>query len=325
MTEGAADDGRERFLGLLDQLPLSDPRDDIDTASLKRRFPALADVEVTDLELDGPHGPIPSRRYVGPRGSGSGPGLVWVHGGAFVTGDLDMPESQWVGLELAARGIPVLALDYRKAVGGVHHPVQSDEVLAGWLAAVRGDLLGVDTQRLHLGGASAGANLSAGVVGRLMAESLPRPASLILVYPVLHGVLPPASPAAAAAAETLPPELRFTPAFMRAVNLNFVGEPRRLCDAVAFPANGVVPGLPPTLVLTAEADDLRASGEAYATQLAEAGIPVAIDFEHGTVHGYLDHPGLGAAVASIDRLARWLTADRGPRASPNPVAAGYSA
>lgn len=308
MIHSPTDDGRKRFRELLAHLPFTDPRDDIDTTSLKQRFPSLAGVEVADLALEGPHGPIPARHYAGPVRSGAG--LVWVHGGAFVSGDLDMPESHWVGLELAARGIPVLALDYRKALNGVHYPVQSDEVLAGWLAAVHGDLLDVEVERLHLGGASAGANLSAGAAGRLVSESLSRPASLILVYPVLHGELPPASPEAAAAADTLAPELRFTPEFIRAVNLNYVGEPRRMHDAVAFPANGVGPRLPPTLVLTAEADDLRASGEAYATLLAEAGIPVVVGFEPGTVHGYLDHPGLAAAVASIDRLAQWLTDDR---------------
>ena len=38
-------------------------------------------------------------------------GFVWVHGGAFVFGDLDMPEAHEVGLALAARGVPVLSVD----------------------------------------------------------------------------------------------------------------------------------------------------------------------------------------------------------------------
>ena len=302
-TDVSLDDGALRFVELLDMLPLDDPRDDIDTASLISRFPALAGVEVTEFELPGPHGLIPVRRYQGDTSASTG--LVWVHGGAFVSGSLDMPESHWVGLELAARGISVLALDYRKALGGVHHPVLSDEVLAGWLAAAEG-LLGVPVERLHLGGASAGANLSAGVALRCIPGTYPLPASLILVYPVLHDELPPAGPEAAAAVANLAPELRFSPGFMRAVNVNYVGGPESLSDGVAFPANSNVAGLPPTLILNAEADDLRPSGEAFASQLEVVGVPVVVDYEPGTVHGYLDHPGLLTAVSTIERITRWL-------------------
>ena len=62
---------------------------------------------------------------------------MWVHGGAFMGGYLDMPESNWVALELAARGIPVFAVDYTKCLGDVHYPVPSDDVLAAWRHAAR--------------------------------------------------------------------------------------------------------------------------------------------------------------------------------------------
>jgi acetyl esterase/lipase len=207
-------------------------------------------------------------------------------------------------MELASRGIPVLALDYQKALSGVRHPVLSDEVLTGWEAAE--GLLGIPSGQLHLGGASAGANLSAGVVVRLIDDGAQVPASLLLLYPVLHSVVPPASPAAEAALDALAPQMRFSPLFMRAVNLNYVGEPSGLDDPVAFPATGHLAGFPRTRVLNAEADDLRPSGEAFAEQLAATGASVVADFEPGTVHGYLDHPGAPAAVASIDRIAEWL-------------------
>jgi acetyl esterase len=305
MTESPSDDGAARFREILEQLDRPDPRDDIDTASLVARFPNLDSVTVRDVEIDGPHGSVPGRVY---RGRDSVvAGLVWVHGGAFIAGSLDMPESHWVGMELAARGIRVLALDYRKARHGIQHPTLSDEVLAGWLAAAGDEsLLGVSAGRLHLGGASAGGNLSAGVAVRTRAGAGPSPASLVLIYPVLHGELPPAGPAAAAAVATLPDELRFSPGLLRAINLNYVGAPSALVDEVAFPANAVSAGLPSTLIINAEADDLRASGEAFGAQLAAAGVHVVTDFEPGTVHGYLDQPGLPTAVATLDRIAAWI-------------------
>jgi acetyl esterase len=275
-----------------------------DADPLETRLPHLAGVDVRNLVIDGPHGPIPARAY---RGSvPSGVGLVWVHGGAFVAGDLNMAEAHWVSLELAARGVAVLSLDHQKALRGVHHPVPSDEILAGWRFTAGEHLLGVPVERLHLGGASAGANLSAGVALRLAAGAEARPASLVLVYPILHSELPAAGPAAAAAAAGLPGELRFDPDFIRAVNLNYVGSADHLVDPVAFPANGDVRGLPATYIVNAEADDLRSSGEAFADQLSAAGVGVRLEFEPETVHGYLDSPGLPAAVRTIDRIAGWL-------------------
>lgn len=54
-----------------------------------------------------------------------------------VSGCLDTYESDWVASALAARGLPVLALDYRKALHGVRYPVPRDDVLAGWHWAVK--------------------------------------------------------------------------------------------------------------------------------------------------------------------------------------------
>src|SRR5690625_4981623 len=51
------------------------------------------DLRVEDRQAPGPHGPVPVRIYTptapvdAPR-----PVLVWCHGGAFMHGDLDMPE-----------------------------------------------------------------------------------------------------------------------------------------------------------------------------------------------------------------------------------------
>lgn len=49
---------------------------------------APAEVRIQDGEVPGPHGPVPCRVYSPARPSGNG--LVWVHGGGFHSGDLDM-------------------------------------------------------------------------------------------------------------------------------------------------------------------------------------------------------------------------------------------
>ena len=90
------------------------------------------------------------------------PGLLWMHGGAFVAGDLDMPEAHVVSAELASRGAIVVSVDYRLATATVRYPVPLDDVHAawGWFADVTDDL-GTDPRQLAIGGASAGANLAA--------------------------------------------------------------------------------------------------------------------------------------------------------------------
>ncbi|MEV4041105.1 alpha/beta hydrolase [Streptomyces umbrinus] len=127
---------------------------------LVRQFPELAQVAVRPLRL-GP-AEVPARVYRHPAPS-AGSALVWVHGGAYVSGNLDMHESHWVALALAARGIPVLAL--------VEHSAEA---------------LGVAPDALHLGGGSAGGNLAASVTRCLIEEGAPALRSLVLAYATVH-------------------------------------------------------------------------------------------------------------------------------------------
>lgn len=277
-----------------------------DTAALTAHYPELRRVEVHDLTIDGDGG-MPARLYREP-GRATGSALVWAHGGAFVGGDLDMPEANWVGLTLASRGIPVLSVEYRKCLRGVHFPAPSDDLLAAWSWAVEhaGELR-AEPAGLHLGGASAGGNLAAGVAKRLRDGAGPLPASLLLVYSVLHARLPPASVDLRAKTEAAT-DLFLTPDIAAEMNLNFTGTAVALADPYAFPANGDVAGQPPVYVLNSDTDFLRASGEAYAAQLATASVPVRVEFEPGSRHGHLDEPFTVAGERSLDRMTAWLTA-----------------
>lgn len=274
-----------------------DPRPDIDTASLKRRFPHLAAVDVTEVRIDAPQrGPVPARLYRAASGAASGRALVWVHGGAFIGGHLDMPEANWVALELAARGIPVLSVDYAKCLGDTHFPDPSDDVLAAWSHAVTEaeELLGVPASRLFLGGASAGGNLTAGATARLRDAGGPSPAGLVLVYPVVH----PNGPEASADVDLDTPHGQLA--------LNFAGSHDMLADPYAFAALGAVDGFPPTLVVVCELDDLRPSGEAFARQLDASGVPVSLHIEAGAGHGHIDEPADPTALPTIQAIAQWI-------------------
>lgn len=268
-------------------------RPDVDTESLRRRFPRLAGVRVADATVEAPSGQIPVRVYTPPQPSG--PALVWVHGGGFIGGYLDMPESNWVAMELGARGIRVLAVDYTKCLGGTHYPVPSDDVLAAWRAAP--SLLGADdlgTADLMLGGASAGGNLTAGVVARLRDAGQAVPAGLVLVYPALHpdGAHPGEHPG-----ENDP---------HAQLSLNFAGSAEAMADPHVFPGLGRTDGFPPTLVVVCEEDGLRPSGEAFAASLGAAGVPVDLRVEAGAEHGHLNEPADPAASRSLAAIAGWI-------------------
>ena len=107
------------------------------------------DVAIRDTELPGPHGPVPVRIYQPADGGGAQPALVWLHGGAFMFGDLDMPEADRTAREVCARaGAVVVSVDYRLAIGGVHYPVPLDDCVAAarWVRDHAAEL-GVDSAR----------------------------------------------------------------------------------------------------------------------------------------------------------------------------------
>jgi acetyl esterase len=276
------------------------------TAELAAKFPSLANVTITPHDIVTPASTIPVRLYL-PTDRTPLAGFVWVHGGAFLFGDLDMPEANWVGLALASRGIATLSIDYRKAVGLDRFPAASDDVLAAWhWALANSHAFGVPVSALHLGGASAGGNLVAGVAKRLRDGAGAMPRTAVLVYPVVHQVLPRVSQAITDAFGRVSGAMQFPPALLEFINLQYAGTTDALANPYAFAANGSLTGQPPVLILNAEADQLRASGEAYAGALAAAGVDVESLFEPDTGHGHLNDPDLDTAWRSIDRLVDWF-------------------
>src|SRR5215217_361808 len=268
--------------------------------------PPPPEVDVRDDAAPGPHGPVPVRVYM-PTGGGTDlPCLVWLHGGAFRMGDLDMPEADWTARQICDRaGAVVVSVDYRLCVGGVTYPVPHDDVVAAarW---VRDNAvpLGVDGDRISLGGASAGGNLATGAALELRDEDGWVPAALLLAYTTFHAVVPPAGPSLAPLLDDVPRLLRFLPEVRRGITENYLGGPASRADGYAMPGNAVLEGLCPVLLINSEYDDLRASAEVFAGQLAVAGVDVRVVRARGMLHGFLNlHAGIEPVAEALDLMA----------------------
>jgi acetyl esterase len=253
-----------------------------------------------DFLAPGPHGGIPLRLF------DAGPGapiLVWMHGGGFSGGDLDLPQVAWAGPQLAARGVSVLAVRYRLAGPGNFYPVPSDDVLAAWEWA-RGRHPG----DLVIGGASAGGNLAAGVALRLLRAGERMPDGLLLAYPTLHAVQRPTPSDLAAKLRSLEPRLRFDADAIRAMYERYLGRPIETADDIAVPGLATaLTGMPRTLIIDAELDNLSVSGEQFAESLAADGVEVERIVEPGVLHGHLNRPEEPRAAASLHTIAEWMT------------------
>jgi acetyl esterase len=130
------------------------------------------------------------------------------------------------------------------------------------------------------------------------------PSVLVLVYAALHARNPAPSPSLAAQLAELPPLFRPGPEPDSTLSVNYLGGPLSSADGYAFPANAVLDGLCPTLVLNAEYDGLRSSGEAFTAALAVAGVDVAQLTVRGMLHGFLNLPAeCGPVAECLDRIA----------------------
>jgi acetyl esterase/lipase len=286
-----------------------------DPVDWSRDFPRLRGVKVREVSIPGTAASVPCRIYNEPTRAAEA-AIVWVHGGGYLFGDLEMPEAHWVSLELASRGAVVFSLDYRKMIKGQHFPAASDDVLTGWnWACQHVGQFGLSPENLQIGGASAGANLAAGVAKRLTDGAGTPPAALACAYPFMHPELPAWDSAELelVTEQMLDPYL--LPADSDELHRYYAGTPEVMNDPYAFPANGDLSKLPPTWVLTCELDILRTSGDAFADALKGNGVSVRLDKLAGVEHAALNKPLTPGGQEAIQLLSEWVFETRGPAVS----------
>jgi acetyl esterase len=252
----------------------------------RRHFtqPPPAEVgSVRDLQATGPAGAIALRLYR-PQGSPDDlplAALVYFHGGGWVIGDLDTHDSVCRQLTNLS-GCALVAVDYRLAPEHPFPAAVNDAIAATrWVRAHAFDL-GIDPERLGVGGDSAGGNLAAVVAIDARDQSDLPLRFQMLIYPATeqHCRLP-------SHAENGQGYL-LTRETMEYFAGHYLREAAHYDDWRASPLlHPDLSRLPPALVVTAGFDPLRDEGAAYAARLAAAGnLATHVSFP-GQIHGFV--------------------------------------
>jgi acetyl esterase len=251
-------------------------------ASVRERSAVLPREDVAsvrDHQLPVPGGTIAVRVFT-PRGPAPRPALVYFHGGGWVTGDVETHEGICRTLANAA-GCVVASVDYRCAPEFAYPTAAEDCYAATRWVVDSARALGVDARRLAVCGDSAGGNLAAVVALIARDRGGPALALQVLVYPITDYDFTRPSYVENAEGYLL------TSDGMRFYWEQYVPNEADRTQAYVAPMRAAsLAGLPPALVITAEYDPLRDEGEAYATALAQAGVPVTQSRYPGMIHAF---------------------------------------
>ena len=231
-------------------------------------------------------------------------GYLHIHGGGYIIGSA--AGSDEVNVRLCAKlGIVIVSVDYRLAP---EHPVPAslNDCYAGlaWLHQHAADL-NVDTQRIGVGGESAGGGLAATLAIHARDKGEYAICHQHLTYPMLDD----RTGSAEVPGDPLVGEFVWTRESNQFGWQSYLGD--------AEPAAPHVParvasyeGLPPAWIFTVSLDLFRDENIAYAQQLMAAGVSAELDVMPGACHGFQMVPGTQIGRLYVERhraaLARGL-------------------
>jgi acetyl esterase len=249
---------------------------------------------IENRSLAGPGGALPVRIYT-PKGHGPFPILVYLHGGGWIVGNLDMVEPICRSLTNTALCI-VISVDYRLAPEHKFPAAVEDAFAATQWAANNASNFNGDPGRLAVGGDSAGGNLAAVVAQMARDQQGPTLVYQLLLYP---------STDHSAALDTTKTGFAYTMNTLERVQFHSECYLNSWEDASNPQASPLLAGnfanLPPTLLVTTEYDFLHEQGKCYAERLQAAGADVTYKHYHDMMHGFI------SMAAFLDKGKQALT------------------
>jgi len=229
------------------------------------------------------------------------PTLIYIHGGGWIGGSIELNES--AARALAAKsGRHVVSISYRFAPSHPYPAALSDCMAAVlWLQSGGGPVelaRHLNLQRIAIGGASAGANLALATALSLPANTFE---ALVLFYGVFNDDM------SVPSYTEYPDGPGMTRARMEMLFETYDPGYVRRDDHLVTPLKAPLEGLPHTIVAAAEIDVLRSENELLAERLQAAGVGVNTWVESGVTHGFINRGRLlPAARNTLTRAATGL-------------------
>lgn len=249
-------------------------------------------VRVSELTMDGPHGPIPCELHRPASAPARGaPVLLFYHGGGHVTGSLESHRNVCRQLAHAA-GCVVIAVGYRLAPEH-KFPIGIEDCLASYdYTAAHAEALGIDPDRVSLCGDSAGGNIAAVIAQQRKGAAHP-PKFQMLWVPWVD------MSRQSKSYELMGRGFMLEKAKMEWYTDHYLTSPEDGQSPLASPLLGDVAGVCPAAVLVAGFDPLRDEGIAYAEKLEAAGVPAELSVNRGLIHMMINVAGRIPAAADV--------------------------
>lgn len=230
---------------------------------------------------------LSARLYLPAGAATPGPLLIYVHGGGFAVGDLESHD-RLLRLVASESGVRVLAIDYRRAPENPYPAALDDVVGVYRWACANAVALGVNAERVALGGESAGAT-HAVMAALALGASGKKPALLWAFVPALD-------PTGSGKSHRLfaTGAGRTATEFAYLWSLYLPDEATRNDPTIA-PANADPSALPRTFFYTAEFDPARDDGENFAARAKTADVNITLKRQAGLVHQFPEITGISPA------------------------------
>lgn len=243
-----------------------------------------------DLGLPGPHGQVPCRLYL-PDGAERPPLMIYAHGGGFMQGSI--PSWDAMLRELVRQsGVAALSVDYKLAPEHRFPKAFQEMVAVTRLAAREGAGLGIDPNRLAVGGDSAGANLALAAALALRDEGVPALRFMLLIYGVYS------TDSESPSWQRFGQGAGLSQTQMRWIWETYLTTPEQQSDWRAAPILGKLDGLPPAYLIVGSLDPLQDDSDRLAAALKAAGVACELTVYNGINHGFIRY---GRLIASARR------------------------
>ncbi|GAB3598524.1 alpha/beta hydrolase [Kineococcus gypseus] len=263
------------------QLTPQQGRAAVDEVQSSEIFKPVVDEEWVSVQ-GGPTGSVRAR-IVRPAGStGPLPVVLYVHGAGWVFGDAHTHDRLVRDLAIGAEAAVVFP-EYDRSPD-VRYPIALEQcwAVASWVAAGSGE--GLDATRLAVAGDSVGGNMATALTLLAKERGGITFTQQVLFYPVTDASFDTESYHRFAQGYFLARE------GMQWFWDQYTTDEDERAQITASPLRASLSqlaGLPPALVITAEADVLRDEGEAYAAKLRAAGVPTTAVRYGGTIHDFV--------------------------------------